>query len=188
MPEKALDLFEKMHLQINSVIYIIVFNACAQMVNDRAIKIGKKILDNLPNNYYDDSVLLTSATDMLMKFGDTESAERIFSLIKNKNIISYGVLMNGFNINREPWKCLKILEIMKEKNIIPNEIIWNILIGACSKIGMIRRSQYIINQMPLHIQNEKQIQNSLIHMWVRIIVDFLQLTYSICHLGQMWFD
>ncbi|CAF4887437.1 unnamed protein product, partial [Rotaria magnacalcarata] len=40
-----------------------------------------------------------------------------------------------YNLNGESWKCFKIFEEMKEKDIIPGEIAWNILIGACSKSG-----------------------------------------------------
>ncbi|CAF4232658.1 unnamed protein product, partial [Rotaria sordida] len=165
MSEKALDLFEKINLKLDDVTYIIVFNACAQLANDRAMKIGKKLLDGMPNDYRNNNIVLSSVTDMFMKFGDVESAERIFDSIKKKNIIPYCALMNGYNINREPWKCFKILEETKQQGIVLNEDAWNILIGTCSKIGMIRQSQYIIDQIPLHIQNLKQIQTSLIHMW-----------------------
>ncbi|CAF4239603.1 unnamed protein product [Rotaria sordida] len=165
MSEKALDLFEQIHLKLNTVTYTIVFNACSQLANDRAKKIGKKLLDEIPDNYRNDNVVLNSATHMLMKLGEAESAERVVKLIRNKGVITYGALMNGYNMNGEPWKCLEVWEEMKQRDIVLNEIIWNILIGACSKIGMIRQSQYIIYQVPLHIQNQKQIQNSVIHMW-----------------------
>ncbi|CAF1618003.1 unnamed protein product, partial [Rotaria magnacalcarata] len=78
MFEKALDLFEQIHLNFDSVTYIVVFNACTELANDRAIKIGRKLLDEMPENYRNDVVVLTSAMDMLMKFGDIQSAERIF--------------------------------------------------------------------------------------------------------------
>ncbi|CAF3771817.1 unnamed protein product [Rotaria sp. Silwood1] len=102
---------------------------------------------------------------MLMKFGEVENAERFVKFVRNKNIMTYGALMNGYNINNEPWKCLKILQEIKQTDIVLNVIIWNIVIGSCSQIGMIRQAEYISNQIPLHIQNEKQIQTSMIHMW-----------------------
>ncbi|CAF1378994.1 unnamed protein product, partial [Rotaria sp. Silwood1] len=165
MSEKALDLFEKIDLKLDDVTYVIVFNACAKLANDQAMKIGKKLLDEMPNNYRNNNIVLNAAMDMLMKFGDVQSAERIFDSIKKKNIISYGALMNGYNINSKPWKCFKILEEMKQEGVVLNEHTCNILIGTCSKIGMIRQCQYIIDQIPLHIQNLKQIQTSLINMW-----------------------
>ncbi|CAF4259819.1 unnamed protein product, partial [Rotaria magnacalcarata] len=54
---------------------------------------------------------------------------------------------------------------MKEKDIIPDDIAWNVLIGACSKSGMLHHCQYIANQIPLNIQNKIRIQNALIDMW-----------------------
>ncbi|CAF3414991.1 unnamed protein product [Rotaria sp. Silwood2] len=71
---------------------------------------------------------------------------------------------------------------MKQQGIILNENVWTILIGACSKIGMIRQSQYIIDQIPLHIQNQKQIHNSLIHMWSKCgSVEKAQNVYKSVH-------
>ncbi|CAF2130022.1 unnamed protein product [Rotaria magnacalcarata] len=165
MFEKALDLFEQIHLNLYNVTYIIVFNACAGLANDRAIKIGRKLLDEMPENYRNDNAVLNSAMHMLMKFGDIQGAERIFRLNKKKDIITYNAIMNGYNLNDESSKCFKILDGMSHEGIVPNETTWNILIGACSQIGMIHRCEYIIDQIPLDTQNKRQIQNSLIDMW-----------------------
>ncbi|CAF5195612.1 unnamed protein product [Rotaria magnacalcarata] len=129
------------------------------------MKIGKELLAKMPENYRNHNITSTSAIDMLMKFGDVESAERIFRSIKAKGATIYGALMNGYNLNGESWKCFKIFEEMKEKDIIPDEIEWNILIGACSKSGMLHHCQYIVNQIPLNIQNKIRTQNALIDMW-----------------------
>ncbi|CAF5013688.1 unnamed protein product, partial [Rotaria socialis] len=140
----------------------------AKLCNDRAMKIGKKLLAKMSENYRNDNFISTSAIDMLIKFGDVESAERIFRSIKAKGADIYGALMNGYNLNGESWKCFKVFEEMNERGIIPNEIAWNILIGACSKSGMLHHSQYIMNQIPLNMQNKTRIQNALIDMWVNI--------------------
>ncbi|CAF4354883.1 unnamed protein product, partial [Rotaria sordida] len=92
MYDKALDLFEQMPLNPNNVIHIIVFNACAQLGNDRAKEIGRKLLHQMPKHVHNDIVLLNSAIDMLMKFGDIENAENFFQTMK-KNIITYGAMM-----------------------------------------------------------------------------------------------
>ncbi|CAF2268538.1 unnamed protein product, partial [Rotaria magnacalcarata] len=93
MFEKALDLFEQIHLSLTSVIYAIVFNACGKLCNDRAMKIGRKLLDEMPENYRNDVVVLNSAMHMLMKFGDIQSAERIFRSNKKKDIITYNAII-----------------------------------------------------------------------------------------------
>lgn len=165
---KALDLFQEIELNLTNVIYIIVFNTCAQLCNDRAMKIGRKLLGKMPENYRNDIITVNSAIDMLMKFGEVERAERIFWSIKTKNIITYGALMNGYNLNGESRKCFKIFEEMNKKNIAPNIIIWNLLITACSKLGMLHLCQNIFDRIDLNTQKDIQIKNSLIDMWVNI--------------------
>ncbi|CAF4661149.1 unnamed protein product, partial [Rotaria socialis] len=157
MFEKALDLFEQIHLSLTNVIYTIVFNTCAKLCNNRAMKIEKKLLAEVPESYRNDNITSTSAIDMLMKFGDAESVEQIFRSVKAKGADIYGASMNGYNLNGESWKCFKVFEEMNEKNIIPDEIAWNVLLGACSKSGMLHHCQYIMNQIPLNIQNNIRI-------------------------------
>jgi lipopolysaccharide biosynthesis regulator YciM len=95
MPEKALDLFEQMHLEPGDSTYTIVFNACAQLGDDRAMNIGKKLLDQMSNNFENKNNLLNSALHMLIKFGDITRAEHVFDRIKNKDSISYSHMING---------------------------------------------------------------------------------------------
>ncbi|CAF1628827.1 unnamed protein product, partial [Rotaria magnacalcarata] len=95
MFEKALDLFEKADIELEDVTYTIVLNACAKLCNDRAMKIGKELLAKMPENYRNNNVISTSAIDMLMKFGDVESGERIFRSIETKNIITYNAMIKG---------------------------------------------------------------------------------------------
>ncbi|CAF3649448.1 unnamed protein product [Rotaria sp. Silwood1] len=165
MCDKALDLFEKMSLYPNNVIYIIVFNACAQLLNDRAKKIGRKLLDQMPQHFYDDHVLLTSTIDMLMKFGDIESGEKLFRTIRNKNLVTYTVIMNGYNINNKPLKCLQLLEEIKQQNFILDEFVLSILINACARLSMLSKCQSIVDQIPSHLWKNQRILNSLIYMW-----------------------
>ncbi|CAM4844112.1 unnamed protein product [Rotaria magnacalcarata] len=163
--EKALDLFDQIQLNLTNVTYTVIFNACAQLCNDRATKIGRKLLDQMPDNYRNNIIILTSAMDMLMKFGDVENAESIFQSIKKKDANIYGALMNGYNLNDESWKCFKIFEEMNKNNIAVDDIVWNIIIGACSNTAMLHHCQYIMDRIPSNIQRNIQIQNSLIDMW-----------------------
>ena len=95
MSEKALDLFEQMPFPLQDVGYTIVFNACAKISNDRAKQLGRKILQQMPKEFQTNNYIRTSAINMLMKFGDVESAEQLFELTKKKDIIIYGAMMKG---------------------------------------------------------------------------------------------
>ncbi|CAF4868312.1 unnamed protein product, partial [Rotaria socialis] len=50
MFEQALDLFERVNLVKSDAMYTMAFNACGKLGNDRAIKIGNKLLDELTDN------------------------------------------------------------------------------------------------------------------------------------------
>jgi pentatricopeptide repeat protein len=168
MSEKALDLFERMSSDPNNVIYAIIFNACAQLENDRGKTVGKKILDQILHKSRVDNVVLNSAIDMLMSFGDVTSAEQLFESIKKKDVVSYGAMMKGYNLNNDPLKCLKLFEKMKKKDIIPDEITFNLLISACSQICMLSICESIVAQIPSYLFNNQRISNALIDMWASI--------------------
>ncbi|CAF4502995.1 unnamed protein product, partial [Rotaria magnacalcarata] len=165
MCDKALDLFEEITLDLDDVSYTIIFNACAQLSTDRAIKLGRKLLDEMPKNFVNDNHIQNSAIDMLMRFGDVGSAENLFQMIQKKNIITYGTMMNGYNINSEPVKSLKLFEEMKRDDINADAIVLIILIGACARLGMLSKCQSIVAQIPLHFYENQRIRNSLIDMW-----------------------
>ncbi|CAF2048261.1 unnamed protein product [Rotaria magnacalcarata] len=165
MFEKTLDLFESIRLDLNDITYTILLNACAQLLNDRAQTIGKKLLEQMPDIYRNNNIALTSALHMLMKFGDVSHAEHIFQLNREKSIVTYGTMMNGYCMNREPLKCLNIFNEIKQLNLVPDEIVFNIAIGACSQIGILSRCQTVVDQIPVHMQHQLFIQNALINMW-----------------------
>ncbi|CAF1264235.1 unnamed protein product [Adineta steineri] len=163
--DKVLDLFEQMPLKSDHIIAVLVFNASAQLMNDRAKQIGRQLLYQMPKHFHGDTVVLTSVIDMLMKFNDVTTAEHYFKMIKKKDVVAYSVLMNGYNINNEPLKCLQLLDEIKQHNLIPDEVVWIILIGACAQLSIRSKCQLILDQIPSHLFNKKYIQNSLIHMW-----------------------
>ncbi|CAF5147945.1 unnamed protein product, partial [Rotaria sp. Silwood1] len=110
MYEKTLDLFEQLPFSLHNVGYIIIFNACAQLLNDRAKQIGKKLLQQIPKYFHNDNVIITSALDMLMKFGDVENAENFFQMMKKKDVIAYNAMMKGYVENKMYEKTLDLFE------------------------------------------------------------------------------
>ncbi|CAF1159522.1 unnamed protein product [Adineta steineri] len=165
MNEKVLDLFEQIPLSINNVIYTIIFNACAQLCNDRARQIGRKLLDEMPKKFIQNNYIYSSAIDMLMRFGDVQRAEDLFKMIEKKDSISYGIMINGCNINNEPLKSLELFEEMKESDINVDVTVLIKIIGACARIGMLSICQSVVAQIPLDLYKNRWICNSLIDMW-----------------------
>jgi pentatricopeptide repeat protein len=181
LPEKALDLFDPASSMLNASLYTIMYSTCAALCDDRAITSGKQLLRSMPKIVKDDSVAMSSAVHMLMKFGEVQEAERLFSQIMQPNAASYGVMMNGYNINSEPRKCLKLFEEAKRQKIMIDERLYVLLIGAYSRIGMISMCQEVVKQISTEALNSSRVQSSLIDMWVSILrtVDVGSTSYTL---------
>jgi hypothetical protein len=95
MSDKALDLFEQMPFNLDGISYTIIFNACAQLSNDRAKQIGRKLLHHMPKHLERNNYIKNSAISMLMKFGDVQSAEKLFQTNKKIDVVTYGAMMKG---------------------------------------------------------------------------------------------
>ncbi|CAF1488053.1 unnamed protein product [Adineta steineri] len=162
--EKALDLFEENSLKLDAIMYIIIYNICASLSNQRCIQLGKTIIDKMPKEFLNNTNVVTSLMHMSMNFGQVEKAESFFKQIKNPTLYTYGVLMNGYKNNDQPEKCLILFEEMKKQNIIIDEPIALALIGACSQIGIQSISQNIVQQIS-HLKLNLRLKTSLINMW-----------------------
>ncbi|CAF2994132.1 unnamed protein product [Rotaria socialis] len=162
--DNALDFFEKVPLRSNEVLYAIVYNACASLSNEKGIRLRKTFFHGMPKAFLHDIVLVHSAIHMFMKFGEVETAEYVFSQIKQRNSYTYGVMINVYKINEEPHKCLSIFKQMKTENLTINEPIAISLIEACPRIGIRSISQNILRQIS-HSHSNTYIDNSLIDMW-----------------------
>jgi pentatricopeptide repeat protein len=169
LPEKALYLFEQATSTLNAKLYTIMYSTCAALSNDRAITLGKQLLNNMPQIFKEDLIVIGSAIHMLMKFGEVQEAEHLFSCMKKRDASSYGVMMNGYNLNSEPQKCLKLLEEAKQRKVKLNEPMCVSLVGACSKIGMISMCREVVEQIPMESLNNSIVKSCLIDMWVSVL-------------------
>ena len=173
--KKALDVFEDLPMEPNRMIYAIVYSACASLCNDRAARLAKKCLGQMPKSFLDDIVLLGSILQMMMKFGEVEEATRLFSRINKCNMNIYGIMLNGYNFNDEPHRSLKLFErLQKEQKISIDEPIAVALVAACSQIAVLPVCERIVKSLSTHlVNNNHRVRNVLIDMWVRLISPLL---------------
>jgi pentatricopeptide repeat protein len=148
------------------------FNACAQLRNEEALKLGKQVLSQFFNEFNQKnvkSIALYGAFNMFIKCDDIKSAEILFNKL-NKNVICYGSLMKIYNDKNEPEKTLNLFKQMKQTKIEPNQIIFLLIINACAQIADLSNCESILLQVPNSCLNDIWIRNALIDMWVSNIV------------------
>ncbi|CAF1454984.1 unnamed protein product [Rotaria magnacalcarata] len=158
---KAIDLFHKIK-DPNDVIFILLFNSCAQLGSDEGLNLTKKVSKTIPKSFYSNVRLLTSLLDALVKCNDLTYAQSLFDASIKNDVGMYAVMMNGYNKENDPLKTLNLFYQMKDKN---HSIIYLHVIKALSQIGDYKLSQSIIELIPNDLLNNNQIQTVLIDMW-----------------------
>ncbi|CAF4321134.1 unnamed protein product, partial [Rotaria sp. Silwood2] len=136
----------------------------AQLKNEKALNLGKKVFNELKIESND---ILHMVLNMFIKCDDLNSAEHLFNRM-NRNILSYGSMMKLYNLKDQPEKTLELFQKMKEENLNPDEISYVLLIDALSKIGDLSLSQLFVNDIPKSFLKNSWIQVGLIDLWGKI--------------------
>jgi pentatricopeptide repeat protein len=169
MPQKAIDLFSQIK-NPNLICFSILFNACAELATSQSLTLGKQVLSHLPEEYRESDGILYSLSNMFIKCNDLSNAESLFERL-NRNVKSYGSLMKLYQTRNEPEKILNLFQRMKKEEIQADQIIYVLLIDACSALGDLSLSKSIISQIPKSLLNDLQIQSSSIDMWVSLFLN-----------------
>ncbi|CAF3356567.1 unnamed protein product [Rotaria socialis] len=143
MPEKIIELFETISVEVDEVLIIILFNACAKLCNSQAIKLGRDTLNRLPVSFLRNPTLVNSAIDMLMKFGDVNQAENLFEKMQKKTLITYGAMM---------------------------QVLYGIVFKACASLSnekAIQLGKKTFHEMPKIYLNYIILVTSAIHMFMK---------------------
>jgi pentatricopeptide repeat protein len=177
MPHKSINLFKEIK-NPDPVIFILLFNACAQLGTVEELNLIKKVSSTIPESFYSKSFVSSSLLDAFIKCGDISSAETLFAKME-KNVINYGNLMNAFNKEDQPEKTLNLFNQMKTSGIEASNVIYLCVIKALSKFGDYDTSQSVIEQIPNSFLCNDQIQTTLIHMWVRSNRIYLEKIFSL---------
>ena len=94
MAEKAIQLFHDIE-KPDHVIFILLFNACAQLGTKEALELLRKVSKEIPRSFYSNVRLTTSLVDGFMKCNDVENAELVFHATTNKPLEMFGAMMKG---------------------------------------------------------------------------------------------
>lgn len=164
--EKALDLFERTSLQADETLYVIMFDVCGSLSNERAMRVGMQLFHQMPKKFFDQITVTNAAIFMLMKFGHLAQAERLYEQSKASTLTLHNTMIHGYTENHQPGKALQILENIKQQHLTLDEATTRSLLKACSQIGHISTCRRVFSQIPLHLRKAPHLVGSLIDMWV----------------------
>ncbi|CAF1219763.1 unnamed protein product [Adineta ricciae] len=165
--EKTLDLFETLPFVADEAIYAMVLSSCSQVRDGRARRIGKRLIDNLPEDLKDSENVMNSTIFMLMNFGNVDEAEKLFRQMKHKSIYTYGAMMKGYNDNKKFEKTLDLFETLP---FVANQAIYAMVLSSCSQLTNDRArriGKQLIDNLPEDLKGSEKVMNSTIFMLMK---------------------
>ena len=83
----------------NDVIFILMFQASAQLETKEALDLIRLLRSKMPTSFYSNPRLLTSLIDAFGKCGDMKRAEEVFKKSTIKDLPIYGAIMKGMFVH-----------------------------------------------------------------------------------------
>lgn len=167
MADRVIGLFNKVQ-NPNETVLNLFFNACAQLETKERSDEVKKVVQQIPELYYSYPQVASFLLDLFTKCGDLARAEIVLAKM-TKSSGDYAILMNAFSRENMFNRTLELFQQMKRDGVQPDLSNYLHLINALSHIGVYSLSQSMIKEIPPSILADKQIQTSLVVMWVRSI-------------------
>lgn len=84
-----------------------------------------------------DISLYNSLIQMYSNLGSLMEAEKLFSRMTSKDVVSWTAMISGFEKNRSPEMALYVFEQMKAENAIPDEITIASVLSSCASLGRV---------------------------------------------------
>ncbi|XP_012088863.2 putative pentatricopeptide repeat-containing protein At5g40405 [Jatropha curcas] len=145
---ESLMLFQEMQLdgiKPDETTLVSLISACTHLA---ALDQGKWIHAYVRKNDLKINVMLgTTLIDMYMKFGCVENALEVFDGMEEKGISTWNAVILGLAMNGLVDKSLDTYSEMKECGVVPNEITFMAVLGACRHMGLVDEGHRHFNSM-----------------------------------------
>lgn len=94
-----------------------------------------------------DISVANSMVDMYLKCGLTNEAERLFSEIPVRNVVSWTVMITGYGKHGLGKEAINLYNKMQAENIEPDGVTYLAVLSACSHAGLIKESQEYFSRL-----------------------------------------
>ncbi|KAG5565254.1 hypothetical protein RHGRI_001220 [Rhododendron griersonianum] len=84
---------------------------------------------------------------MYAKCGQLDKSRKIFDAIKEKDAISWNVMISGYGMHGDAESAIEIFQQMKQSNVRPNELTFLAVLSACTHAGLVREGKCFFDRM-----------------------------------------
>ncbi|KDP37157.1 hypothetical protein JCGZ_06213 [Jatropha curcas] len=112
-----------------------VISACELLGDDR---LGREIHGYVIRTEYGNDVsIFSSLIEMYSSLGYWKEAERMFSRMETKDVVSWTAMISGYEDNFLHDKALETYKTMESEGIVPDEITIACVVSACACLGQL---------------------------------------------------
>lgn len=139
---------EKIRVDGNCMTFVVGLEACSHLTDfGRGKQIHAKIIRTL--NYADTSNVIvgTALVDMYSKSGYMHSAQIVFDMMLEKNVVAWTSIIMGYAVNGLGLRGLETFKQMISAGVQPNEVTFVSVLTACSHCGLVDEGLYYFKLM-----------------------------------------
>lgn len=140
---EAVDLFTKSlaaGLRPDSYTIVQVLSACSKLGD---LDAGLWIQDCIRELGMGRNVFVgTALVDMYAKCGSMEMALEVFDQMGEKDIVSWGTMVQGYAANGMPKEALDMFRRMRKENIGPDQFVMVGVLSACARLGALELGEW----------------------------------------------
>ncbi|KAL4603350.1 hypothetical protein ACB092_10G118000 [Castanea dentata] len=147
LPE-AMDLFRQLRENQHQVDGFILSGLMGVFADFALVEQGKQMHAyniKVPSGL--DILVANSMVDMYLKCGLTDEAERLFSEMPVRNVISWTVMITGYGKHGLGQEAIRLFNKMQLDNIEPDDVTYLAVLSACSHSGLIDECQEYFSRL-----------------------------------------
>ncbi|KAI5057120.1 hypothetical protein GOP47_0027814 [Adiantum capillus-veneris] len=121
---------------------------------------------SIENGMESSSSVVNSIINMYAKCRSMEDAEHMFNQVKNRDVVTWSVMIAGHTQHGHAEKALLLFKQMLLSGIEPNKVVLMCALKACTALQCMRRGQTIHSCIALlHIEHDPFLGSSLVDMY-----------------------
>ncbi|XVF17268.1 hypothetical protein REPUB_Repub10bG0105300 [Reevesia pubescens] len=145
---EAIALFDQMilgNLVANLATLLTVISACSHLASWEK---GERLHCYIKERGYElCQSLATALIDMYAKCGQIEKSQELFNSMKEKDAVSWNVMISGYGMHGDAKSALQIFQQMEESNVKPNALTFLSLLNSCAHAGLVEEGKFLFRRM-----------------------------------------
>ncbi|KAM7521802.1 hypothetical protein LguiA_011704 [Lonicera macranthoides] len=144
MPQEGLGLLCKMYsnegfgVDGNCLTFVVGLEACSYLTDaGRGKQIHSKLIRTLISADTTNVIVGTALVDTYCKSGCLNYAQRVFDLMRERNVVAWTSIIMGYAIHGFGFRALEIFKNMTEMGFEPNKVTFVAALTACSHCGLV---------------------------------------------------